>query len=216
MITRNKIYYPKSHIITNLHTIGNEWMLEDGTEYKGYYHKYIDGTVLTGAVFNKSESKKLIPYVNKVAQPNNLIYDKIKRINKNFTVPQQRIPIPVMDDYEKGKITRYFIKRRNSATYEDIFEVDKPQFKLLKQSKNGIDGNLYVGIEVEWKLTGPLNDLKDGYNTTYGVVDTNQRVVFLKDREFSGLKNFLTDYIEFSIHSKHVSDSIKKMFGNVK
>ncbi len=38
MITRNKLYYPKSHIITNLHTIGNEWMLEDGTEYKGYYH----------------------------------------------------------------------------------------------------------------------------------------------------------------------------------
>lgn len=216
MITRNKIYYPKSHIITNLHTAGSEWMLEDGTEYKGYYHKYIDGTVLTGAVFNKTESKKLIPFVNKATQPNNIIYDRIKKVNKNFTVPQQRIAIPVMDDYEKGRITRYFIKRRNSMTYEDIFEVDKIQFKLLKQNKNGIDNNLYIGIEMDWKLTGPLNDIKEGFNTTYGVYDTNQRMVFLKDREFPGLKNFLTDYIEFSIHSKRVSDSIKKMFGNMK
>jgi len=216
MITRNKLYYPKSHIITNLHTIGNEWMLEDGTEYKGYYHKYIDGTVLTGAVFNKTESKKLIPFINKFTQPDNIIYNRIKKPNMNFTVPQQRYPIPTPDDYEKGKLTRYFIKRRNSMTFEDIFEVDKPQFKLLQQSKNGIDGNLYIGINLDWKLTGPLNDLRDGFNTTYGVFDTNQRIVLLKDREFNGLKNFLTDYVELSIHSPHVNDSIKKMFGNVK
>ena len=216
MITRNKIYYPKSHIITNLYTTGKEWMFEDGMEYKGYYHRYIDGTVLTGAVFNRTESKKLIPYINKVAQPSTLVYDKIKTVNKNFTVPQQRYPVLTMENYESGKIFRYFIKRRNSITYEDIFEVDESQFKLLKQSKNGIDRNLYIGIDMPWKLTGPLHDIKEQYNTIYGVYDTNKRMILLKDREFPGLKHFLTDYIELTIHSKAVSDSIKKMFGNVK
>jgi len=216
MITRNKIYYPKSHIITNLYTAGKEWMLDDGTEYKGYYHKYIDGTVLTGAVFNKTESKKLIKFVDKFEQPNTLIYDKIKKPSRNFTVPQSRYPILTMEDYEKGKITRYFIRRRNSILQEDIFEVDQDQFKLLKRSKNGIDKNLYAGIEMAWKLTGPLNDIRDQYNVVYGVQDTNQRMVILKDREFPGLKNFLTDYTELTIYSKTVSDSIKKMFGNVK
>jgi len=216
MITRNKIYYPKSHIITNLYTAGKEWMLDDGTEYKGYYHKYIDGTVLTGAVFNKTESKKLIKFVDKFEQPNTLVYDKIKKPSRNFTVPQSRYPILTMEDYEKGKITRYFIRRRNSILQEDIFEVDQDQFKLLKRSKNGIDKNLYAGIEMAWKLTGPLNDIRDQYNVVYGVQDTNQRMVILKDREFPGLKNFLTDYTELTIYSKTVSDSIKKMFGNVK
>ena len=216
MITRNKIYYPKSHIITNLYTVGKEWMLEDGVEYKGYYHKYIDGTVLTGAVFNKIESKKLIKFVDKFVQPNTLVYDKIKKPNKNFTVPQQRYPVLTMEDFEKGKITRYFIRRRNSTLQEDIYEVDEAQFKLLKRSKNGIDKNLYLGVEMAWKLTGPLNDEREQFNVIYGVQDTNKRMVILKDREMSGLKQFLTDYTELSIHSKTVSDSIKKMFGNVK
>lgn len=216
MITRNKLYYPKSHIITNLYTTGKEWMLEDATEYKGYYHKYIDGTVLTGAVFNRVESKKLIPFKDRVKQPSSIVYDKIKDPDRNFTVPQQRLPIPTMEDYEKGKIKRYFIKRRNSITFEDIFEVDEFQSKLLKREKNGIDNNLYLGVDMDWKLTGPLNDIKEQYNTIYGVYDTNRRMILLKDREFPGLKHFLTDYTEFSIHSKAVSDSIKKMFGNVK
>jgi hypothetical protein len=218
MIVRNKLYYPKSHIITNLTTAGKEWMFEDGTEYKGYYHRYIDGTVLTGAVFDKMQSKKLIPYINKATQPNNIVYDRLKVVNKNFTVPQQRYPVLDMSHYEAGKVKRYFIKRRNSITYEDIFEVDEFQFKLLKKTKGGIDINLYVGMELDWKLTGPLNDIKatDNKIATYGVADTNKRIILLKDREFPGIKRFLTDYTELSIHSKTVSESIKKMFGNVK
>jgi hypothetical protein len=218
MIVRNKLYYPKSHVVNNLTTSGKEWMLEDGTEFKGYYHRYIDGTVLTGASFDKMESKKLIPYVNTIEQPHTIIYDKIKKAKKNFIVPKQQYPILTIEDYEKGRVTRYFIKRRNSSTFEDIFEVNEEQFKLLKKTKGGIDKNLYLGVEIDWKLTGPLNDIKNlsGLIVTYGVYNTNQRVIKLKDREFPGIKNFLTDYTELSIHSKTVSESIKKMFGNVK
>jgi len=212
MYIRNKLYYPKSHITTNLRTDGLEWMLEDGTEFKGFYHKYIDGTVLTGAVFNKSESKKLIPYVNKVDQPNNFEYDSItKKIR--IIAPYYTFPIPTLDDYKAGRITRYFLKRRNFSSYQDIIEIDKAQWLKLKQYSDGIDNTLYMAVKLDWKLTGPLHDDRTSQNIVYGVYDTNQRIVLLKDHEFAGLKDFLTDYVELSIHSKAVKDDIKKLFG---
>ena len=212
MYIRNKLYYPKSHITTNLRTDGLEWMLEDGTEFKGFYHRYIDGTVLTGAVFNKSESKKLIPYVNRVAQPNNFEYDSItKKIR--IIAPYYIFPTPTLDDYKEGRITRYFLKRRNFSSYQDIIEIDKDQWLKLKQYDDGIDNTLYMSVKLDWKLTGPLYDDRSTQNIVYGVYDTNQRIVLLKDHEFTGLKNFLTDYVELSVHSKAVKDDIKKLFG---
>jgi hypothetical protein len=210
-----KIYYPKSHIITNLYTSGKEWMLNDNTEYIGYYHKYIDGIIMTGAVFDKATSKKLIPYVSKVDQPNSIIYDKL--IKKATTVaPKYVLSIPTTDEYAIGKITRYFLRRRNFSSYQDIIEIDKAQFKLWSQSDSGIDNKLYNAVEVDWKLTGPLNDIVEGNNTVYGVEDTNKRTVMLKDYTFYGLKNYLTDYTELSIYSPYVSQTIKDLFVSTK
>ena len=211
----NKLYYPKSHIVTNLYTIGKELMLVDGTEYVGFYHRYIDNTVATGAVPHKSNSKKLIRYINQILQPNSLIYNTLikKRLPEVF--PTQALVIPDLDDYENGKFTRYFLRRRNYSTYEDIIEIDKPQWKLWRRQGSGINENLYQGLELSWKLTGPLHDIPNTFNTEYGVADTNQRLVFLKDREMPGLKNYLTDYIELTIYSPYVKSDIKKLFGNL-
>ena len=211
----NKLYYPKSHIVTNLYTNGKELMLEDGTEYVGFYHRYIDNTVFTGAVPHKSNSKKLIRYINQIIQPNSLVYNKLikKRLQEVF--PTQALVIPDLDDYENGKFTRYFLRRRNYSTYEDIIEIDKPQWKLWRRQGSGINENLYQGLELSWKLTGPLHDIPNTFNTEYGVADTNQRLVFLKDREMPGLKNYLTDYIELTIYSPYVKSDIKKLFGNL-
>ena len=192
----NKLYYPKSHIVTNLYTIGKELMLVDGTEYVGFYHRYIDNTVATGAVPHKSNSKKLIRYINQI-------------------LPTQALVIPDLDEYENGKFIRYFLRRRNYSTYEDIIEIDKPQWKLWRRQGYGINEKLYQGLELSWKLTGPLHDIPNTFNTEYGVADTNQRLVFLKDREMPGLKNYLTDYIELTIYSPYVKSDIKKLFGNL-
>lgn len=208
---RNKLYYPKSHIITNLHTDGKEWMFEDATEFIGYYHKYVDGTVLSGAVYSRTESKKLIPYIDVVNDPTNVIYNSLKN-KSSFKAPYTVYTIPSESDFEAGKIIRYFLRRRNLSTYEDITEIDKDQYKLWKQSSGGIDRTLYNAITLEWKLTGPLNDIREGLNVTYGVSDTNKRMVELKDSEFLGLKNFLTDYIEYTIYSPYIDKEIKKLF----
>ena len=211
----NKLYYPKSHIVTNLYTIGKELMLVDGTEYVGFYHRYIDNTVATGAVPHKSNSKKLIRYINQIIQPKSLVKNKLikKRLQEVF--PTQALVIPDLDDYENGKFTRYFLRRRNYSTYEDIIEIDKPQWKLWRRQGSGINEKLYQGLELSWKLTGPLHDIPNTFNTEYGVADTNQRLVFLKDREMPGLKNYLTDYIELTIYSPYVKSDIKKLFGNL-
>ena len=212
MYTRNKLYYPKSHITTNLRTDGKEWMFEDGTEFKGFYHKYIDGTVLSGAVFNKTESKKLIPYIDKVVQPNNIEYDALvkKTVAKS---PHYVFPIPKLDDYQTGKFSRYFIRRRNDINPANIMEINKDQFLSWKKPNFGIDNTLYIATEVEWKLTGPRFDDRSSINIIYGVEDTNKRIVELKDDEYPGIKNFLTNYIELSIYSDYISPDIKKLFG---
>jgi len=215
MITRNKLYYPKSHIITGLCTTGKEWMLEDGTEYIGYYHVYADGTILTEANFNSITSKPLVPYVNTILQPVNAIYNSMKPVSV-YIEPQQSYFVPTRDDYTKGKVTRYLLRRRNFSTYEDIMEIDKDQYNLWRRHKGGIDSDLYDAIAIDWKLTGPLHDDKSTINIVYGVFDTNQRMVLLHDVTFSGLKNFLTDYIEMSIYSPYVSSDIKKLFGTMK
>jgi hypothetical protein len=210
-----KLYYPKSHIVNNLYTSGKEWMFEDDSEFIGYYHKYIDGNVMSGAVFNYTESKKLIPYIDKTNQPDNHIYNSIKDKIQSVT-PIVKYTFPNVDDFEIGKITRYFIKRRNYSTFQDIFEIDKNQYKLWKSKSGGIDFALYNSIELDWKLTGPLNDIYTELNVIPGVYDTNFRMVMLKDNSFAGLKNYLTDYIELSVYSPLTSQDIKKQFGNVK
>ena len=65
---------------------------------------------------------------------------------------------------------------------------------------------------MDWKLTGPLYDIRDSVNIVYGIFDTNKRMVELKTKDFTGLKDFLTDYIEYSIYSPYVSQEIKKLF----
>ena len=213
MAIRNKIYYPKSHIVENLYTAGKEWMTEDGTEYVGYYHRYIDGKVASGAVYVRSQSVKLIKYVNVAAQPDNAVYNTLIKKASAFVSPKQVIPIPTEEDYEAGRFKRYFLRRRNYNTFEDIIEVNNIQYNLWKRTSSGVNQNLYSGLAIDWKLTGPVNDIQEGINVVYGVYDTNRRLVLLKDYEMPGLKNFLTDYIEFSIHSPYVKPEIKKLFG---
>ena len=212
MSTGNKLYYPKTHIVNNLYTEGKQWMYEDGTEYIGYYHRYIDGVHMSGAVFQRGYSKKLIEYVDIASQPTTFEYDKLKkRINR--IPPKPVYPVPNEDDYAEGRIKRYFIKRRNFTSYTDIIEINKSQYRLWKKPNMGIDETFYMAIELNWKLTGPMHDIVTGLNTEYGVYDTNFRTVKLYDSKFAGLMNFLTDYTELSIYSTYVDKKYKELFG---
>ena len=208
---RKKLYYPKSHIITRLHTTGKEWMTSDGIEYIGYYHKYVDGTVLTGGDYNQATSVDLIPYIDIIVQPNNHLYKSVTTNKNVFTAPQMHFPSLTIDDYKSGFVTRYFVGRRNSRS--DIMEIKALQYNTINNPTTGIDGSIYLGVSLDWKLTGPFHDIKEGMNIEYGVYDTNDRMVHLKDNELPGLKQYLTDYIELTVYSTNVSIGIKNLFG---
>jgi hypothetical protein len=209
---RNKIYYPASHIITNLYTSGKEWMYMNYEEYVGFYHTYIDGLVMSGASYSPTDSKDLIPYTEHSSNTSISIYSSLKS-SVEYVAPTYSFPKVTLDDYKNGYCTRYFISRRNFNTYRDLIEIDAAQFKLWKRPKTGIDEELYQAIELNWKLTGPINDYVDSNgNIQYGVEDTNKRIVSLKNTELNGLNDYLNDYIELSIYSLNVSDDIKKMF----
>ena len=140
------------------------------------------------------------------------VYNSL-RVNSNIIAPYQTFPVPTLEDYKQGKIVRYFLKKRNYNDINDLFEINETQFNLWQSRK--IDFTLYTATTMDWKLTGPLHDVKIT-TVEYGVYDTNQRMVNLKEKEFSGIADYLTDYIELSIYSKYVSSDIKKLFGSSK
>lgn len=204
---RNKSYYPKSQIIENLVTTGKEWMLINGTEYIGLYHRYIDGTVMTGASYSPEFSQPLKKYIDLNTDFNQFVYNTLKKKVEN-TFPKASVSLPSLDDYKIGKYTRYFIQKRNDLT--DIMEINNDQFKSWQKPSGGIDKNLYNAMPIDWKLTGPLYDLETG---EFGVYSTNYRIVQLSERKIPNISNFLTDYTEFTIYSPVVSEDIKKLFG---
>lgn len=209
---RTKAYYPKSSIIYNLRTTGKEWMLRDNTEYIGLYHKYLDGLVMTGGTYSALESRDLIPYVDYGDQPNNEIYDSLK-VKSRYIAPQYEQSFPTEKDFKNGNYSRYFLRLRTSTLATDIIEVTNSQFTLYNKPGQGIEFELYSGIQITWKLTGPLTDVNLEYGMEAGVIDTNRRTVIRRDIEMPGLKNFLTDYTEYTIYSKLTPLKIKKLFG---
>lgn len=212
-MARLKIYYPENQIQRNLYTAGGTWMLENGTEFIGYYHTYTSGEVYTERSWNPLRSQKLIPFKKIENVSLDTIYKSITTENVEvFVSPKSYFPIPKESDYKAGFITRYFVQKNNDLN--SIIEISKDQFDSITTSGVGINGNLYKGIKIDWKLTGPRFDVVQTNNTIYGVESTNRRLVILSTVEMPGIDNFLTDYIELSIYWPPTPVSIKLKFGN--
>lgn len=214
-MSRNKIYYPENQIVRNLYSTNKQWMLEDGTEYIGAYHRYSSGEVYTEPTWNEFQSKKLVPYHIVASAPENLVYKKITKTDvTTFSAPIDYYPILKESDYVNGSVTRYFLQRNNLANaLYSIIEVNKEQFGKLVISGKGINNSLYNGISIPWKLTGPKNDVVvGGTRITPGVEDTNRRIVEINSTNVPGLDKFLTDYIELSVYSLVTPAEIKIKF----
>lgn len=186
-MARRKIYYPQGQITPGLYTTGKEWMLEDGTEYIGDYHSYYTGEVFTRATYIKNRSEKLIPYVDlkEEARKESFQYDKLKSVDsEKFVFAIYKKPTPVENDYSNGFFKRYFLKRH----FQDIItEVGKSTFQDAKEE-------YYIKVEIPWKLTGPLND----QGIDKGVFDTNRRIILIVEKEMVGIRNYVTNYIEYA------------------
>ena len=179
MAKRPKIYYPQDQITTGLKTVGKEWMLRNGTEFKGYYHLYKDGMVMTGFDYDELTSEYLIPYQLKTT----FKYDTLTKTNvRNYVAPQQYYPVPTTEDYEQGYVTRYFLRKVNNVS-DIIVEINNIQFNKVGSQ---IDPSLYQALALPWKLTGNANDVEQ----------TNYKIVRKYNEDFPGLQKYLRNYLE--------------------
>lgn len=214
MAKRSRVYYAKWQMTEGLLAGSKEWMFRDTRkEYTGPYHKYVDGAVMSGGSYNKTTSEFLIPFVDQTDNPNSFIYDEIKTGEdvKKYSFPTRYYPrkFLTIDDYKKTWFSRYFIRRRNFAN-APIIEIERKKYGTLTAKGSGLNGNLYMGITLRWRISGnPESELVDGVKH-YGIVEANKRVVFLNELKMPGLRNYLRNPEEFSIYNKLTDSSIKQ------
>jgi hypothetical protein len=200
------MYYPKSRVITNKIALPGELIFSSGKEYSGKYWMTYDGKYFGGEY--PDITKKLIKSsVVDIISPNSKILNtstnsKLIRINSSISVvdlkdPNPFYPNPTNEDYDNGNIIRYFAKQRKIRNYKFI-EIDKNTFEDI-DNQNGIyNYPMWDVTSIFWKISGPLVSTFNGnIITRAGVIDTNQRLVILKNREFIGINEYLTDFKEF-------------------
>lgn len=117
---------------------------------------------------------------------------------RSFTTPKNSFVYPTENDYDNGVFTRYFIRKRNDNS-SLILEIDKDQFSTMSPT-SGIDSNIYYAIQVDWKITGPDEDIVDssGNIVVYGIKDTNDRTLQLKELEMPGIIDKLKNLRQFA------------------
>lgn len=198
-------YFPKSRIIENQKANPGEFTLPNGSPYSGPYYVTFDGKIFSGAnPYTPGSIPLSRSILNKNEDPtstdlNNIDYNSLKS-NKLATLidPIPFTPKPTDEDYKKGKITRYFARQRNGTQFK-IMEIDQPTYDNLLNNRGGLNTSLWKVISIFWQISGPLNDQKvNDIRTRAGIIDTNQRVLDNAEKNFIGIKQYLTDLKQFA------------------
>jgi hypothetical protein len=78
-------------------------------------------------------------------------------------------------------------------------EIDQPTYNNLSNNRGGLNTSLWKVISIFWQISGPLHDQKvNGIRTRAGIIDTNQRVLNNAEKNFIGIKQYLTDLKQFA------------------
>jgi hypothetical protein len=149
-------------------------------------------------ISNTSLISKLKENINNLYK-NQIIYLNLKDSYLfSFETPREVRPLPTENDYKNGYFIRFFIKKRNDSTNK-ILEIDNKQFQKIGELENNINKNIYFGIQLDWKITGPKNDIvKNNIIEVFGIQDTNQRIVLNKENEMPGITKKLINFLEFA------------------
>lgn len=167
------MYYPKSKIKESLYTSGNEFVDKTTQQiYVGKYTATFDGKYFTE---NRKELVKINTGKSQINTPTSIFH----------------LVQPTDEDYKKGVITRYFIKRVNGGP-DAIKEVNESDYNRFKREV------LYITLSIPWKISGEQNDRTQANITIHGIIDTNQRIVKSKEMQMPGIIAYLQNLAEFS------------------
>lgn len=213
-------YYPSFRVKTNLITNGTEFVL-DGAPYSGKYYQTFDGKFYSGAnpitgtnklltrIIEYSNTPGLYSVSNTQKQRQQFAFNtKLKSPTLSSTgevimsefksEPTSYFPKPTEEDYRKGSITRYFVKRINDSGY--VKEISGNEYLAIESGTVPYDVSYYQIGQLLWKLTGPLNTVRlSQYDIRAGIEDTNKRLVENLDKSLLGIKAFIgEEYSKFA------------------
>lgn len=180
-------YYNLHQIITGRYTSGDEYVLEDGTDYVGPFHILPTNQLFTGP---RPEPKSKEIFEKRLDVTNDILRYNINTGNKTsrYETPIAISRVPTGDEYAIGIMERYFVQKRNSPS-NTIIEIDNIQFNKINQQNNpGINGVIWKELLINWRISKIPK--QDAY-------ELNRRLVTEAENNFPGLKNFLSNYLEF-------------------
>ena len=219
-------FLPDRLVNSGLYTAAAEYLdAVTGKPYAGSYHEDFTGTAYTGKDQYSSDKRLLIKNPSRNQQQTNILpsreaneYARLNPVNQELykfgTDPEPFTPNPTGDDYKRGKITRYFAKKRNqSPAY--IVETTQNIFNDLTNKGGRYNYALWEPIQLFWKITGPINDSRDEFGVIQaGIYNTNERIVNQAQQKMRGIKGYLNDLLEFAVKADLELVSNKYTGGN--
>lgn len=180
-------YYALHQVILGKYTPGGEYILDTGDDYIGMYHVLPNGQVFTES---RPATTSVELYVKRIDLSEQAkVYNQIMGLKPSqYKSPMPIQPIVTLDDYTRGEIQRFFVQKRNNPS-ATIIEIDSDQYNSINVSNNpGINGVIWNKVLIPWKVSlMPKND----------VAYLNSVEILKAEQLFPGIKNFLTDYLEF-------------------
>lgn len=204
-------FIPDRLVNSGLYTAASEYLdATTGKSYAGSYHELFTGEAYTGKDQYSPNKRLLIKNPSKNVEQTNVLnsreaveYAKLNTSNQElykFGVdPEPYTPNPTGEDYKRGKITRYFAKKRNQTpTY--IIEITQSTFNDLSGKGGRYNYALWEPIQLFWKITGPINNSRDEFGVIQaGIYNTNKRIVNQAQQQMRGIKGYLFDLLEFAL-----------------
>jgi hypothetical protein len=206
-------YYPKKMVNNNLYANTGEFILaNNGESYEGYYHETFDGLTFSGKTPLDPNRQPLIKSTqqereNRIAQlpplQGGLTYEGLgsteNEIYRFGDDPDSFTPHPAGQDYKRGYITRYFAIRRNQSLPQ-IVEIPKQIYDDLFNQGGQYNSAIWRVISLFWKISGPLRDTRDRNGViTKGIVNTNERTIQEANQQMRGIKQYLSNLIQFAV-----------------
>ena len=195
----------------HLYTSGNEYLTPTGEIYIGWYHIHPEKGAMVGKVHTSEPHDPLIKMTPDMLSYFNAVRGAPKIAGKVPFVGVH-VPFPTTEDFEKGKIKRTFIEKKNE---DSIFEVNP---KLASKIHGEMGSDLYKLIKIDWYITGPGEFLDNKNKEQIESVsdDTTLLKILLKDyRQFSDSSVAKSKYDKFQVNYKEhaAEETLDETFG---
>ena len=209
------MYYPKSQIVENLYTNGDEYMISFTSKpYKGYYYQVSNNQRFTGKNPNDKPNNVLVPirddvdYGNDLEETQNTYWaPSYKFLQKQQGIkigrapqsPKQIIPQPTSQDYNNGFFNRYFLYNFTQRTTK---ETNQQTYQQFNDKDPSVQFGKYTPVQITWALVGKEKDVSKSNYNTIRLTEQNQQIY--------GFSNYFnkkyTQYYNYSKNENLYSD----------